>query len=238
MFNKLSGMAILVSTTCWQKNAANFLRWRTNLRHYLSSTHLERCCGHRSYYEGESVNRSQMDIKRKICHIPTWRKHSFLDISFTNIDTLVLSLYQCVETLSIEVFRLLSQPPPHLRFDLYVTTETSATFLDQVVNRFMRPTFPTVHTKHFLMNIFCNESFFPQKKKTHNRTLLFDSTLPKHGRQLDYWTQPLNFNMSVCYLDCHEAGLCCNLVIDTQTLLHPLQLSYFHLWPIYWLSLA
>jgi hypothetical protein len=28
----------------------------------------------------------------------------FLDISSTNIDTIVPSLYQCVETLSIEVF--------------------------------------------------------------------------------------------------------------------------------------
>jgi hypothetical protein len=43
-----------------------------------------------------------MDIKRKICDIRTWEKHLFLDISSTNIVTLVLSLYQCVEILSIE----------------------------------------------------------------------------------------------------------------------------------------
>jgi hypothetical protein len=45
-------------------------------------------------------------------------------------------------------------------------------------------------------------------------------------------------HMRVWYLDCHEAGLCCFLVIHTENLLHPLQLFYFQLWPIYWLSLV
>jgi hypothetical protein len=44
--------------------------------------------------------------------------------------------------------------------------------------------------------------------------------------------------MRICYLDCHEAGLCCYLVIHTENLLRPLQLFYFHLWPIYWLSIV
>jgi hypothetical protein len=44
--------------------------------------------------------------------------------------------------------------------------------------------------------------------------------------------------MRVCYLDCHEAGLCCYLVIHTENLLHPLQLLYFHLWPVYWLTIV
>jgi hypothetical protein len=41
-------------------------------------------------------------------------KQLFLDISATDIGTLVPSLYQRVETRSIEVFRLLAQPLPHL----------------------------------------------------------------------------------------------------------------------------
>jgi hypothetical protein len=44
--------------------------------------------------------------------------------------------------------------------------------------------------------------------------------------------------MRVCYLHSHEAGLCCYLVIRVHPenlLLRPLQLFYFHLWPIYWL---
>jgi hypothetical protein len=57
-----------------------------------------------SIYEGESVTRSQMDIKRKTCDIRTREKHLFLDISSTNIHTLVSSVCQCVETRSIEVF--------------------------------------------------------------------------------------------------------------------------------------
>jgi hypothetical protein len=44
-----------------------------------------------------------MDIERKTCDIRT-RKRNFLDTSSTNIDTLVPSLYQCVETRSREVF--------------------------------------------------------------------------------------------------------------------------------------
>jgi hypothetical protein len=70
-----------------------------------------------------------MDSKRKKCDIRTWKKHLFLDISSTNIDTLVPSLYQCVETHSMEVFWLLSQPLPHLRFNIFVISETFATQL-------------------------------------------------------------------------------------------------------------
>jgi hypothetical protein len=55
-------------------------------------------------YVGESVNKLQMDIKHKICDIRTWKKHLSLDISSTNIDTLVPSLCQGVETCSTEVF--------------------------------------------------------------------------------------------------------------------------------------
>jgi hypothetical protein len=65
------------------------------------------------YYEGDTVNRSQMDIKRKTCVIRTLKNRLFLDISSTNTDTLVPLLYQCIETRSIEVFWL-SQPLSHL----------------------------------------------------------------------------------------------------------------------------
>jgi uncharacterized membrane protein len=70
-----------------------------------------------------------------------------------------------------------------------------------------------------------------------NRILLFGSIPLKHDSHFDYWNQPLNIFMRVCYLVSHEAGLCCYLVIHIESLLRPLQLFYFHLWPIYWLSL-
>jgi hypothetical protein len=78
----------------------------------------------------------------------------------------------------------------------------------------------------------------PFALKTHNRVLLFGNILLKHGPHFYsyYWNQPLNMCMRVCYLDCHWAELCCYLVINTENLLHPLQLSYFHLWSIYSLS--
>jgi hypothetical protein len=59
-------------------------------------------------YEGESVNRSQMGIKLKTHDIGTWEKHLFLDISSANIDTLVPSLYQHVETRTTEILTVLS----------------------------------------------------------------------------------------------------------------------------------
>jgi hypothetical protein len=68
-----------------------------------------------------------MDIKRKTYGILTWKQHLFLDISSTNIDTFVPSLYHCFETRSQEVFRLLSQPLPHLCFNLFVISGTFAT---------------------------------------------------------------------------------------------------------------
>jgi hypothetical protein len=68
-------------------------------------------------------------------------------------------------------------------------------------------------------------------KKGHNRTLLFGSILLKH------WNQSLNICMHVSYLNWHEAGLCCYLMIYIENLLRQLQLFYFHLWPIYWFSL-
>jgi hypothetical protein len=54
--------------------------------------------------------------------------------------------------------------------------------------------------------------------------LLFDNTLFKNGRHFDYCNQLLNMRVCVCYLDCHEAGLYCSLVIEIENLLRPLQL--------------
>jgi hypothetical protein len=54
-------------------------------------------------------------------------------------------------------------------------------------------------------------------------------TLLTHGRHFDYWSQPLNMSICVCYLDCREAGLCCYLVMHIQNLLLQLQLFYFQL---------
>jgi prephenate dehydratase len=55
-------------------------------------------------YKEESINMSQMNIKCKTCDIRIWEKQLFLDISSTNTEALVPSLYQCIETHSTEVF--------------------------------------------------------------------------------------------------------------------------------------
>jgi hypothetical protein len=158
-------------------------------------------------------------------------KYLFLDIRSTNTDTLVPSLYQCVETQSTEVFWLLSQPPLHLvRHQLR---------LSNVPERISQPSCEllyTTNTSHHKQETFLYE--YPLHRvllptKMHNRILFFASTLLKHGCHFDYWNQPLNMHMRTCYLDCHEAGLCCYLVIHIENLLRQLQLSYIHVWPIY-----
>jgi hypothetical protein len=84
-------------------------------------------------------------------------------------------------------------------------------FLTQLWTVLCQKTLPTIKKQHFFMNILCIESFWLQK--THKRMLLFDCTLLKHGCHFDYCNQPLNMRMCVFYLDSHEAGLCCYLVI-------------------------
>jgi hypothetical protein len=73
-----------------------------------------------------------------------------------------------------------------------------------------------VNRIHFFMNILCIGSYC-LTKKTHNRTLLFGGTF-KHCRHFHYCNQPVNMRKSVCCLDCHEAGLCCYLVIQIEDL--------------------
>jgi hypothetical protein len=107
---------------------------------FLSTTkHMQpQVGGDRMIYEGESVNRSQMDIKRNTYDIRTWRRHLFLDISSINIDTLVPSLYHCVETRNTEFFWLLSQLLQYLRFKLFFISET-----------FVAKFWTTLRDKHF-----------------------------------------------------------------------------------------
>jgi hypothetical protein len=187
---------------------------------------------HSTIFEEGSVNRSQMDIKRKVCDIWTWKKQLFLDVSSTNIDTFVPSLYQCVETRSIYAFWLLSQPLPHL--------VGHHMRLSNVLERISPPSYERLcatNTSHRKQETFLYEDLYhwvllPTKKKT----LLFGIILLTRGRYFDYRNQPLNMSMRLCYLDCHEAGLCCYLVMHIETQLHSLQLFYFHLRSIYWLS--
>jgi hypothetical protein len=100
-------------------------------------------------YEEESVNRSQMDIKRKICDIRTWKKHLFFEISSTNIDTLVPSLYQHrpQDGSFSAVVSATSAPPFHI-------LRHQQNIFHPVVNRFTRQSLPTVNRKHFSVNIF------------------------------------------------------------------------------------
>jgi hypothetical protein len=74
------------------------------------------------------------------------------------------------------------------------------------------------------------------KKETHNITLFFVSTLLEHGHHFDYWNQPLNICMRICYLDCHDAGLCWCLVIHIESIMSVTAVLLPFV--IYWLCLV
>jgi hypothetical protein len=75
-----------------------------------------------------------------------------------------------------------------------------------------------------------NRVLLPTKK---NAVIHSSSTVTILTTKTSLWTCAcLSATLSV-----KKMGLCCYLVIHIENLLHPLQLFYFHLWPIYRLSL-
>jgi hypothetical protein len=147
-----------------------------------------------------------------------------------NIDTLVPSLYLCVETRSIKSFVCCLS---HFR-----TWSGIICDFERPWENFWTQLWTALCDKHFPpstgdISLWIASALSPF---AHNRTLVFGSTL-KHGRHFDNWNQPLNTCVRICYLDCHEAGLWCYLVLHIENQLHILQMLYFRLWPIYWLVL-
>jgi hypothetical protein len=69
----------------------------------------------------------------------------------------------------------------------------------------------------------------------HNRTLLFGNTFLKHGHHFDYWNQPLNMRMRVCYLHLSRSWT----VLSSDTHRKPIMSIIsvlLPLWHIYWLA--
>jgi hypothetical protein len=130
----------------------------------------------------------------------------------------------------LTVFSIISAPPfQPLRYQRNVCHPD--------VNRFTWQTLPTVNRKHFFIHILYTEYFCRQKKKENaQKLLLFCSKLFEQGHHFYYWNQPMNLHIRVCYQEYYDTRLCCYLVIHIENLFHPLQMFYFHLWPIYWLN--
>jgi hypothetical protein len=109
-----------------------------------------------------------MDIERKTCNIWTWKRYLFLDISSTNTDTHVPSLYQWVERRSIEVFWLCLN---HFRTSVSAFS-SSAKHLPLSCEPLYATN--TSHRKQetFLTNILCIYSFCPHKKSVQQNAAL------------------------------------------------------------------
>jgi hypothetical protein len=139
-----------------------------------------------SKYERESVGGPQLNIKRKTCDIRTWGK-KILDVS-SSIDTHVPSLWQCVETRSVEIFLkvvLATSAPP------FEPLPQQRNVCHPVVNRFTRQALPAVNRRHFFMNILCIEFFFTTRKWRTELSFLvvhFSSTIAILTTETSIWT--------------------------------------------------
>jgi hypothetical protein len=111
----------------------------------------------RFIYEGKSVNRSQMDWNMW-WYFQTWKKkHLFLYIFSTDIDT-------CVQIRSIEICRILKTVTWSVVICDFRTFLKE--FLDAVVNRFTRQTLPFVNRNFFLWMPFALSPFAYKKCTT------------------------------------------------------------------------
>jgi hypothetical protein len=133
-----------------------------------------------------------MDVERNPFHIRNWKKKQNIYFSTYPPPTMITR----VETGSTEVFWLLCQPLPHLRFNLFVISKT---FLDPGVNHFMRTNTSHRNQEIFFMNILCIQSFYPRKEHT-TKSCSSVVYILKHGRYFDYRNQPMNMSMRACYL--------------------------------------
>jgi hypothetical protein len=142
-------------------------------------------------YEGKSVYRSQMDVKRKTRDIRTWKKN----ISFSTYPPPTLihlsHRFTSASKQSFDCFISHSHTS--------VSTSSSSTKLLPLSGKHFRKISLRIS---FVLCPFCSQ-------KTHNRMLLFDSTLLKHSCHFDYWNQPLIMRMRICYVECHGVGLYC-----------------------------
>jgi hypothetical protein len=97
------------------------------------------------------------------------KKNLLLDISSTKLIHLSHRFTRVSKPAAMKSSELLSQPLPHLRFNLFIISETFAARL----NRFTRQILPTINRKPFFMNILCIESFWPQKNSQQNAALRY-----------------------------------------------------------------
>jgi hypothetical protein len=175
-----------------------------------------------------------MDIKHKTCDIQTKKtviSQRILPGCWYTY-TIAIPMYQNPQHKNL---RLLSQPHPHLIFIICDFWRSMREFLNPVVNRFIQQTLPTTNRKHFFVNIL----FYWVLPTEKCITEFFSSVVYPSSIVIILTTKTRLWICTCdCYLDCHEAGLYCYLVIHMENLLHLLQMFYFHLWPIYWLSLV
>jgi hypothetical protein len=166
-----------------------------------------------------------MDIKRKTCDIRTWKKFS------TYPPPTLIHLSHRVETRSIEVFWLLSQPFPYARFNFFVLEIISGPSCELLyatnTSHCKQKTLLYEYTLHWVL--------LPTKSTIERCSWVVNtsSMIAILTTETSLWTCACaSVTWTVMKLGCAAT-----LVIHIEKLLCQLQLFYFHLWSIYWLSL-
>jgi hypothetical protein len=188
-------------------------KWRTSKSwHYIKYF-----CLYYLYYEGESVNRSQMDIKRtrKTCDIRTWKKHLFPDVSS-------ISWYTC------PIASPVRRDPQHRSLVAVVSATSAPPFqplchqrnvCHPVMNRLTRQTLPSVNRKHFFINIVYIEFVCPQKNAQQNTVLRYYTS---QARSPFWLLKPASEHAHARLLPrLSWTGLCCYIVVHIENLLRP-----------------
>jgi hypothetical protein len=161
-----------------------------------SSAYCKRCCKGRSF-SSLGTHRAQTfpNFKRSciMLYAEPWAHTSA-------VATLSLSSCQLESTLPLAAQLLLSQPR---NGDLVWYLIRHSNVLERISPPSCEPLYGTniSHRKHiiFIYEYSLHRVLLPKKRT--KKTLIFGSILLKQGRHFDYWTQPLNICMCVCYLD-------------------------------------
>jgi hypothetical protein len=96
-------------------------------------------------YEGESVDRSRIDIERKTCDIRTWRKHLFFDYPPATLTHMSQRFTSAPKPAAQK-----PQPLPHLRFNPFVISESFVTKM--AISRSSYEPFYATNTSHIVIH--------------------------------------------------------------------------------------
>jgi hypothetical protein len=181
-------------------------------------------------YEKKSVNRSQIDMKRKTRDIRTWQKHLFLDISSTYIDKHLPVRRSPQHGSILTVVSATSAPPfkplRHKWNVCHVSRPSCEPLYMANTSLHKQETFLFEYPLHWVLT--------PTKNVQQNAALRWYIL---QAWSLFWLMKPASEHAHVRLLPRMSWSWTVLLPIDTHRKPITSITAYFHLWHIYWLSL-